>query len=226
MKIENILLGQAVRLLNISNVGGGTIYGVNLTKALQNRYGFLEAPRTLAEYDFSKGVTFSHGYFRGIVIDRFQIYNDGVLADGKVNTDICEAFLDDLLKWIREEAGIVATDKPESPRIFGSNLEVHSPLSLPNVLPAIGKLAEAITDSLRSYGLTTPPELYLSGLSLSSPLGPPQPFWRPPAFKFERREGSPESSQLYFSMSGLRTSDHLKVLTLLESLLTSAPTAS
>jgi hypothetical protein len=59
----------------------------------------------LADYDLSKGVTFLHGFFNNRVIDRFQVFSNGILAEAKLDTDECDRFLDDLLKWITERGG-------------------------------------------------------------------------------------------------------------------------
>jgi hypothetical protein len=59
----------------------------------------------LADYDLSKGVTFLHGFFNNRVIDRFQVFSNGILAEAKLDTNECDRFLDDLLKWITERGG-------------------------------------------------------------------------------------------------------------------------
>src|SRR5690242_3790829 len=119
MKLVNVLLGQAIRVLKISGQHGGNIYGLNLTKALEQRYGFLQGPRSLAEYDMTQGVTFLHGYFQNrIVIDRLQIFSTGLIAEGKIPTDECAAFLDDVVGWVQEAGAARVEQDANAPRIY------------------------------------------------------------------------------------------------------------
>jgi hypothetical protein len=105
MKLSSIIVGNVIRLGKVSGPGGGTVYGLNLSKACEERYGFLQAPRVLADYDLSKGVTFLHGHFDHRVIDKFQVFSNGIVAEAKLDTDECDRFLDDVLKWITERGG-------------------------------------------------------------------------------------------------------------------------
>ena len=141
MRLERVLLGRAIRLMRISGPGGGEIYGINLARACEARYGFLQSPRTLEEFDLTKGVTFLHGYFQNrIVIDRFQVFQNGMLAEAKINTDECDAFLDDAVEWVKKEGGIGAIEETGSPRFYSSNLEVQGSFSLAEKLPQLNQI--------------------------------------------------------------------------------------
>ncbi|MEX1083527.1 MAG: hypothetical protein WEC82_04330 [Xanthobacteraceae bacterium] len=213
MKLVNVLLGQCGRLLRISPPGGGAIYGLNLAKAFEERYGFLQGPRTLPEFDASKGITFLHGYFeQRVVIDRIQIYDNGILADAKLDTDEVDAFLDDVVQWIQERAKLQVIATPDSAKIYTSQLEVQTDKKISALVPTLVPIGRAIADILRGYGHITP-DWEPAGLSFgSSGAGDAA------SFKFERREGA-NARDVYFASARMRTKDHLHVLEEIDALL-------
>jgi hypothetical protein len=212
MKLSNIILSQAIRLGRISGPGGGNIYGLNLAKACEDRYGFLQSPRVLADFDLSKGVTFLHGFFGNAVIDRFIVFPNGVLAEAKVDTDGCDRFLDDVLKWIAERGGAEFIPNDPTSRAYLSQLEIQSDVDLTQSFPKFAALGRQIADILRGYGQPTP-DYEFSGLSLGTSQSDAS------GFRFEGREGQNVPHGTFFSQSRLRTGDHLRILEVLKSLL-------
>lgn len=82
MKLSQIAFGQAIRFMKISPSAGQTIYGKTLSAAFEEKYGFLEGPKVVSDFDTNKGVTFLHGFFKGtIVIEKAVIYNDGMIVE-------------------------------------------------------------------------------------------------------------------------------------------------
>jgi hypothetical protein len=212
MKLSNIILSQAIRVGKVSGPGGGTIYGLNLSKACEERYGFLQAPRVLADYDLSKGITFLHGFFENRVIDKFQVFPNGIVAESKLDTDECDRFLDDILKWIIERGGMEFTPSEPVIRLYFSQLEIQSGVELARSFPQLAFLGRQIGDILRGYGQTTP-DYEFSGLSFGASQNDTI------GFRFEGREGV---TGVFFSQSRLRTSDHLRILETLEGALTTS----
>src|SRR5918996_3009830 len=126
MQLESILLGRAIRLLHISSASKGRIYGLHLVRACEERYGFWQGPRTVDDFDLAKGVTFLHGHFQSrLVIDKFQVFQNGMLAEAKADTNECDAFLDEFVGWIQSEFGISLNEESSSPRFYQSNLEIR-----------------------------------------------------------------------------------------------------
>ncbi len=228
MKLVSIVLGQAVRLFRVSNPIGGT-YLPDVVTAFRERYGFLEVPTKVAEYDASKGVTFGHGKFKvrsrkspqgrvseEIVIDSFQVFNDGLVVNTKAFVEDAELFLDDVIVWVTQTFGYNILDDPPVQRTYISQIEVAFPGSLLPLFDKIGILNKRITTALTSYG-KVPPSYEVSGFILhcdTTKVLPPIPT----GFTFERRAQHPYTSNLYFSSAPLKTSDHLKVLEELEKL--------
>jgi hypothetical protein len=218
VKITDITFSQAIRFLSVSGQGGGTLYGVNLIRALEMRYGFWESPKTVADYDLNKGVTFLHGLFdREFVIDKFQVYTNGILAEAKVPTDKIDEFLDDVTEWAQTDVGLRISEG-ESKKLYNSHLEVFAEFPLTRALRQFSKLGDHITNLTRAYGVNTS-RFHVSSISLNADNeGLPTP--KPAAFVFDRRAGKPYESGLFFSSAPLRTSEHQIILDELESIFT------
>jgi hypothetical protein len=213
MQLENALFGRAIRLLPISDLGRGRIYGVHLVRACEDRYGFWRGPREVEEFDLAKGVAFLHGYFQDrIVIERLQVFNNGLMVEVNADTDECDAFLDDFLDWLRVDIGLDIIQEAALPRFYYSNVEVTCSFSLAEKLPKLARIGQEITKKLREYGQTAVPDVELVSLGYGAP-------GEPPTFRFERKEGIPEERRIYFSAAPLRTKDHLQLLKELESIL-------
>lgn len=228
MKLVSIVLGKAVRLFRAANPVART-YLPDVVEAFRERYGFLEVPTKLAEYDPTKGITFGHGKFKvrttesaegrvseEIVIDSIQIFNDGLVVNTRAFVEDADLFLDDLIAWAIKKFGYNILDDPPIQRTYASHIEVTFQGSLVPLFNKIGILNKRITTALASYG-KAPPSYEVSGFSLhcdTTKLFPPIPT----AFTFERRTQHSYTSNLYFSTAPLKTSDHLKVLEEIEKL--------
>jgi hypothetical protein len=217
VKITDVTFGQAVRFLTVSGHEGGRIYGSNLIHALESRYGFWESPKTVADYDMTKGVTFLHGVFqRRFVIDKLQIYNNGVLAEAKLPTDGIDEFIEDLIQWGRTEVEITVNNSDDK-RSYASHVEVYTEMAFRDAFLRLSKIGQTITNMIRSYGANTN-AFDISGFLLDADNGSlPAP--KPLRFSFERRAGKPHGSGYYFSMASLKTTDHLNVLNELEAII-------
>lgn len=216
MKLVRILQSQAIRFLKLTGREGGEVYGLNIAKACEERYGFLQGPHVLADFDLTRGVTFLHGYFRDrTVISRFQLYSNGLLAEAGADTKECDDFLDDIIEWATK-LGAVETHKIDGvQRAYFSQIEVESPTSIALALRRFAEVGLETTKCLRTYGDQTA-VIEPTAIAFSSDATPP----KPAQFKFERREGIPFASDIYFASAPLRTDHHLSVLEKLESVLT------
>ena len=219
MKLVEYELSRAIRFFTITPVAGQVLYGANMVKALQARYGFVEVPNKVSEYDLKAGVTFLHGFFMDRwVIDRFQVYDNGLMAEAKVDTEELEAFLDDVVKWAASEAGMVLAPNPNLGTPFLSQMVFESSVDLSAYFSDLAKFAAGVSAKVASYGLVNVPA-QVSGLHIGTD----------PALnggwncRFERRVNAPFSAQLFFSSAPLKTSDHLTLLMDLEEALTRRP---
>jgi hypothetical protein len=182
-----------------------------------DRYKFLKVPQTLEEYDEAKGVTFRHGKFqytrgketRDVVIDSLQVYNNGLLADTRSDTEDADEFIDDLLAWAVKTYDItIPAQRVE--QIYLSNLEISSSKTLSNYIPSSKDISEELARYLTEYGIKHEPfEPVSFALHFDKTVLPNSLLTN---FTLQRRETVPFSSGLYFSSAPLKTKDHLALL--------------
>lgn len=221
MKLENIILGRAIRIVRIIGRPGG-FYLHDLNQAMVERYGFVKVPTKLEEFDETKGVTYQHGKFsiktadasREIVIGSFQVYSNGLIADTSSSTDHADQFLDDVIAWAGKTYGITIPDNQKIENIYLSNLEVSTIKPLPVYIPSASILVEDISRYLNQYGLKHEPyEATGFMLHFDKTLSPNSFLTN---FTLARREGVPFAAGLYFSSAPLKTTDHIALLEKLE----------
>jgi hypothetical protein len=182
------------------------------------RYGFLQGPRTVQEFDANKGIIFLVGQFDEWVIDKFVLFTNGVLAEAKVPTEKIDAFLDDIIAWGRNELGKPPLDANTIKRSYLSQIEIEMDFQLGELMPEYAELGKWIADTSRAYGQNTP-TFEFSGLTLHADMSD-VPMPRPGiAFSLVRRENQPYSSKLYFASASLSTPDLLKAVQMLQNII-------
>jgi hypothetical protein len=215
MQLKSTMTSQTIRFFADVEPTFDVRSPVPLIRGLQDQYGFMQVPLTVAELDFKAGVTFLRGYYRGRIIEKFQVYENGLLCEASEDTDLADDFLSEVLAWaIREhslpvrETGVLA---------YISQLEVTSLIDLGSKFSSLNAVGSLLAQCLKEYG--QPVSNYdVSGLRMHyDSMATPIP--RPPHFVFERRVGQQYSTNEFFSSAPVRTKDHLKILDLLESAL-------
>jgi hypothetical protein len=216
MKLHQIVSSQAVRFVDqIEPENKSPRSPTPIVRAMEDRYGFVQVPRTLQEFNFNTGVTFLRGFFKHSIIDRVQVYERGFLCEGTIHTDICDEFLDDLSMWAIEKFELPV--KENALRTYFSQIEVVADLDIGAMFSKFLPIGRTIIQCLRSYGQQANKNFEISGLRMHGDITQPQQ--PPPAeFIFERRAGQPYDSKVYFSVAPLRSDDHMRVLNELEAL--------
>ena len=209
MKQVRIVNGQVIRFMKIDPSEGQTLYGFNLVRAFEARYGFFSSPKSIEEFDLSNGVTFRHGQYKNrTVINQVKIYNNGILAEGAASTDEFYDFISDIVEWAAKDGGITVSKTENIPVLYNSALHVELEINLAKYFDRMNRIGALIDEKLKSYGSTIP-SFQMAGIMLQ----PDMQGNAPTPFRFERLMNTPFESNLYFSASSLTTSDHLTVLT-------------
>src|SRR6266851_3210694 len=108
MKVIKTLLNQSVRLLTqVSTLPApiGRPELMRLIRDLELRYGFLQSPRLVADYNLETGITFLEGQFEKTWIKKLSVHGNGLLVEAETSTDIIDNFIDDLMLWANEQFG-------------------------------------------------------------------------------------------------------------------------
>ena len=216
MKITEIVGGQCIWLLPPRDTSKtDTVRALKILRAIEERYGFLQAPRMLADYDFQKGVTFTFGQFHNDwIIEKLQIFNNGILVEAKTETSKIESFLDEIIDWAIAEFDVKFPAEKFLGRAYLSQFEIHVDMNLGELFAQFSECGGFITECLNAYGLNSPSyeAVQLTMFGDITKVTSPHPG---SSFTFERRMAKPFSSNLYYSSAPLRSEDHIKALEML-----------
>jgi hypothetical protein len=213
IEIGSVLLARAIQV--VKSTGGTIGYFPDLVEQIRSRYGFLAVPKESEITEQTKGAEFRHGrVVRGdqtIVIDKFSVFNDGIVAETTSSTDDCDTFLIDLIEWAK---AALPKAVPSGPRYYLSQIEFKMASPLEVYMPTMRPLGQKIVECLASYGIDAPGyEVTNIGLyfELIGKLNP-----QPGAFYIDRRLNVPYAEGRWFSQAPLRTEDHKNLLKQLE----------
>jgi hypothetical protein len=208
--IEN----SRIIFLTLVHRPSGQVYLPEAAAKLVQRYSFAKYP-SLEEL-LKATQSFSMGTFKGVQIQDFSIYSDGVIVSSRSDTDILDAFLDDLFAWIASELGLVPviTDRPE--KHYESTLVVKSETDLVLATKPAKDVVDAFNRIWHKKYFET--DYAHSGFLLHCDASQFKGRRNPMHFVVERRLGVPFDQNLFFSTAPLSTKDHLDFLARLEDL--------
>jgi hypothetical protein len=191
----------------------GQIYQPELMRGVVNRYSFVKYP-SLEEL-LRREIKFEIGKFSDAQIQEFSIYGDGLIASSASDTDIIEAFVTDILEWIKEQFGITPAINAKPETYFESTLIVKAETDL---VAAMTPKADALSVIGRACRLAPSPDSpYVpSGFIFDTDAQEFKGGRKPKYFAVERRLGAPYGENVFYCTAPLRTKDHLAVLRSLE----------
>lgn len=220
MKNEKVLFAQTVRFIIVHSGpirADSTVY--NLVRGVEARYKFLEAPRELSQFDFTKGVTFRSGLFHDQIIDRLQLYNNGILSESSSSTSLCDEFLDDLVSWMNAELTIRLEENNETARIYNSEIEFVNTVNRNDGTESL--ISDRLAAKVAQYG--PGPGVFITSGFMFQPNLNDQSMASIYKFTLERRVGRPLGDNCYFSKAPLKTEDHVNLIREIEEMIMSNP---
>jgi hypothetical protein len=204
--IEN----SRIILLTQMHRPSGQLYLPDAATQLIERYSFVKGPTI----DQPMPYVFSIGKFRDAQIAEFSIYNDGLIASSASDTDLLDAFIQDLLSWVGKTFGFVqmATAKPE--KYYESSVIVRSTCDLAAALQPQNDVAAALKPAMESAQIKA--SFTMSGFILDCDPAEIPGRRKPFRFVIDRRLGVPFIENVFFSQAPFRTKDHVGTLQSLE----------
>jgi hypothetical protein len=187
----------------------GKIYFPEVVPELVKRYSFQKFPKTLEDFDESKGVEFLEGKAGNKVIQKFVIWNTLLVVETRSNTAESKQILEEILAWGAEKFGL--NYKPGMIKRFAyvSTLTFHSDAPILGASPALNKLAtttsEAVSEIWQEPVRYDPMIITLGHDPLARKYGIAN-------FTIQRRAEARFSENKYFSEAPLPTDVHLKFL--------------
>lgn len=204
-----------VILLFVAGRADGTPYLPDAAAALVERYRFVERPTKIEELTGER-IHFGRGAFSGRQIEAFDIFSDGVIAEGKMPTEVLDEFLNDVIEWMEPTFGFKKIETHDISRTYDSNIIVQTDAKLLACIDAMSDLLKALSSSLhKANGMNH--KFQSAGFSLAVD-GADIAGLKPSPFRVERRAEIAFSKNLYFSAAPLPTKAHVEVLSRLEKL--------
>jgi len=179
------------------------------TKAMVNRYGLLKFPKTVEDYDFTKGIVFEAGKASNVNIESIGLYHRGVVIETRSSTSDCELVLSDLTAWVQELFGIDYTPVSEPRKFFFSELSFHSNVELLSCHKALSAAASRISEIV-SAGSHQQLDFEPTGITLLPDMEKTK--FQASSFRIERLAETPFEEGKYFSSAPLPTEEHLNIL--------------
>ena len=210
MKLIAVGLARLTALTETTEINPRNQVSVpQLIHALVERYGFLKYPKTIEEYDPSKGIVFGLGRINNINIDRVEFYFVGIVIETRSSTDDCEAVLQDLIQVVQRLVGIEYKPLQEPRKFFLSEVSFHSELDLNGLNAAFSSLLPKISGLVSSYARE---EFKFETVAVLSTPDLANTKLGPSLFRVDRLAGVPFRDKKYFSSAPLPTEDHLNIL--------------
>ncbi len=192
----------------------GQLHAPSIVAAIQERFHFEIAPKTLA--DVISSMEFEHGFDGNIAIEKLGIYADGVVLQARSPTDNLDAFLKTLVGWATETLGVSVHKTQAIDTLYESNIIVRAKADLiasHRKMNIVGKkLQQNLKEASGINAAFEPVELSISP-DLTKLLG-----LKPVAFQVSRRTGIGFEENVFFSVAPLPTQMHLDILEALESI--------
>jgi len=218
MKVRYVALARSLWAfdLNLLNPKGVSWQGV--FEPLIARYKFAKAPRHLLDVNEQKNLAFQSGTFVNSKNEPIGvtliIYNNGISAETQSSTDDANEFLKDLSSWMAREHGLIVPADINKGYVSQVEVECDTPLvalnpELPAFLRNMDRQVKTIDGKPRQFDFAAI-QCFTEDVNQ---------MWAPAVFRFERKWGSPFSSNIYFTQSALETREHIEVLNELEQLL-------
>jgi hypothetical protein len=217
MEVQKFLLARVGQMLSVKATPA---YMPDVIRAIIEKYGFAGYPKNedIVPSDPPKGLEFIHGQLLiedhpAAVIDKFTMFNDGLIVDAAVSTDDGDRFLRDISTWIAVQMPLVTFSGPP---FYVSQLEVKAKFSDENITPPIFRNAGTrIATLLDGYGVKVPAYQTSSIAMHYDASRMPQP--QPGQLQIERRAELPYDAGVWFTQAPLKTTDHVQLLERLES---------
>jgi hypothetical protein len=210
-------MGQIVYLVPIEELRPlSGVSNATLINEITAKYRFDVFPANLAEIEKASGYKFASGQVSTLAgeiqVAKLELFQDGVLIQTR-DTESCELVLNDFLEWSKEKFRLRAATSRPTIRYF-SSVVVEFDRSIEKFFSQFELLRAAYSKAFRdSTGRAIEVTDIRYAMSADPSVLPPN---INTTFLLERRNGSPFTSNRYFSSAPLKNKDLLAILTMLD----------
>jgi len=209
MKFLSVSLARVTVLTNTAEYNPRNQVSIpDVVHGIVERYGFMKFPKTIEEFDLSKGISFESGKMGGINISSVSLYHVGTVIDTGSSTKDCDAVHEDLVSWAMGLVGIEERPAPDR-RFYLSELQFQSNLRMDALNKGFTSLVPRISTTVSKYArqqFDFEPVAIAAMPDLSNVKLGPTPF------RIDRLSGAPFEDKKYFSSAPLPTEEHIAIL--------------
>jgi hypothetical protein len=213
----DLVMIESSRIIFLTQVHrpSGQIYLPEAVAKTVQRYSFAKYP-SLDELLKGGTYAFAMGTFQGAQIHEMSVYNDGVIVTSRSDTDLLDAFLDDLFGWLAKEFGIVPVVANRPEKHYETTIVVKAERDLVLAIKPAKEVVDAFNRIWRKsyFDVDYANSGFLLGCDAAQFNGRRAPLH----FALERRLGVPFEENQFFSIAPFGTKDHLDFLGRLEDL--------
>jgi hypothetical protein len=180
-----------------------------LTEALTDKYDFDAQPddaTTERTKSSEPGIKFKNGQFEspeGTVRVSLELFDDGIVAESPVSTEVTELFMQDAINWATTSFGLVFDPALVKNRIYISEIVVQFTSRLPESLKPLRLFAELLSGT--PFGNSAPQPYYPSEITFATAAGATP-------FSIQKRANSPIEANVFYSRAAVDTPTHLRLL--------------
>jgi hypothetical protein len=205
-----VILARVLAFIEYADlVSGAKASAVELVRKLTERYNFVKYPKSADELDLSKGVEFLEGAAGGYPIQKLAIWENLIVVETRVSTNISKAVVEEMLSWAGKEFGLNYPSTPIKRFAYISDVTFYSDAPILDVNPAVRELAQKCSAALSDIwqeSVNYEPFTVRVGHDPNTRKNPIA------SFVIERRKESRFSENKYFSEAPLPTDTHWELL--------------
>jgi hypothetical protein len=151
MRLSSVVLARVIARVELFDLDPkGAVYFPNIAQALVQRFKFQKFPQKYEDFDPHEGIVFARGLIEGLAIHGLTLSTHSITLDTRSSTNDSEEVMHEILVWGGSNLGLKYNPAMIKRKCYTSQLTFFSELPmLPSMSPALAKLSDRLTASLR-----------------------------------------------------------------------------
>ena len=223
MKLISVDTARAIWLFPLTELNPTGKSMAEVLAGFIERYGFKRFPKNMMDLEEDgKALVFEGGEFTpkgtGPIIIKLRVYDDGLVADSFSSTQHSEEFLEDAMRWLKEQQGLTLPGDRTIKRLLLSELTVTTDKGLFGLNPGLRDFADLLSKTV--VGLGTRVENTGFNVSVFQ-MHPPDPRKQGAAgpFRFEMKANTAPEEKRFYTQAPVSTDAHMMLLAAFEQVL-------
>jgi len=211
LQLAAIILARVLGFIETADLDQrGKVFDPDFAQELVKRYKFQKFPKTVEDFDESKGVVFEEGKIGNKVIQKLTLFHTVLVLDTRSSTDDSKQLLEEMLLWGAAKFGLNYNPGGIKRFAYVSDLTFYSDVPILGaacqpLLNLVAKTSDALTEVWQEPIVYHPANLSIGHDPLARKNGIA-------SFTITHRAESKWSENKYFSEAPLPTDMHIAFL--------------